>query len=66
MPVGPSTELAVTRIQMSGTRTVADFTSNAAGQLGVAAENFTAANHQLERLWVSFGVRHGLAAPLPS
>lgn len=56
MRVVPSTELtapAVSRLQITDTRGLADLTSNAAAQFGVTAEIFTTGNYQLTQLWAS-------------
>lgn len=56
MRVVPSTELAaraITRIQMTDVRVLADLTSNAAAQFGVTAEIFSTGNYQLPQLWAS-------------
>ena len=56
MRVVPSTELtarAVTRLQVTDTRVLADLTSNSAAQFGVTAEIFSTGNYQLTQLWAS-------------
>ncbi|OZC59830.1 hypothetical protein CH267_06895 [Rhodococcus sp. 06-621-2] len=56
MRVVPSTELtarAVTRLEVTGQRVLADLTSNTAAQFGVTAEVFTTGNYQLTQLWAS-------------
>ncbi|AWK76718.1 hypothetical protein CBI38_35010 (plasmid) [Rhodococcus oxybenzonivorans] len=56
MRVIPSTELtarAVSRMQVTTDRMLADLTSNTAAQFGVTAEIFTTGNYQLTQTWAS-------------
>jgi len=56
MRVIPSTELsarAVSRVQVTTDRILADLTSNTAAQFGVTAEIFTTGNYQLTQMWAS-------------
>lgn len=56
MRVIPSTELAaraVSRMQITTDRVLADLTSNTAAQFGVTAEIFTTGNYQLTQMWAS-------------
>ena len=56
MRVIPSTELAnraVSRMQVTTDRILADLTSNTAAQFGVTAEIFTTGNYQLTQMWAS-------------